>query len=108
MKATAAEVAGLLGVSGDADTLAAAAQAIPLAEAMVSGYCRDVGFTETAAGTQYPRDLHAVVLLTATRLVSNPEQLAHATGGASINTEFRGLTAFEQTLCRRYRVGAVG
>ena len=105
MKVAAADIAAMLGVPGDADTVAAAAQAIPLVESMARGYCREVGFT---ASGEYADDIAAVVKMAAARLVANPEQLAHSSGGVQFGGGFVGFTAWEQKLLNRYRVRAVG
>lgn len=97
------DVLSLLGRPGEFDPtiVAQVEQAISIAAAQVRSYTRNKGFS----GDQPTPELDTVVLTTAARIVSNPENLTKESVGP-FETERRiidGWTLAEMAVLNRYR-----
>jgi len=67
----AAEVAGVVGRAGDADTIAQAEAHVPIVTLFVKAYVRGHGFVDGLPND----DIKAVIKTATARLVVNPEQV---------------------------------
>lgn len=105
MTPTAENVAAFLGRTGDAATVALAAQHLPIVTQMVAAYVRDKGFTDGVPGD----DLAAVIVSCCARLVANPEHtVSQETGPFSIRQGiFNGWTLPELAILHRHRKRAL-
>lgn len=107
MKLTSADVADYLGRPDDGDTIARAAKVLPLASAMIRGYCRDRGWT-LVDGEWIPADDIAAVVLTVTaRMLANPEGIDLQIGEVRMGAGFQGYSLGELATLHRYRVRAL-
>lgn len=97
---TGATVLTYLGQPTDTTLLAQANLAVATASAAVDAYCR--GRQKKANGSN--RDgVDEVILTVATRLVSNPEQIAYDMGSVSMRSGMVSFSLLELAILNRYR-----
>lgn len=104
MAVTAQQVADLIGRGDDTTLVALAGQVLPVVTAQIRAYTRGRGFS----GDQPTPELEAVILTSAARAISNPEQLrAEEVGDWSRTYQVtQGWTLAEHAILGRYRVRA--
>ena len=97
----APHVAAFVGKPGDADSIAAATEYVPIVAEYVRGYTRGNGYTQDEPASP----LHAVIVAASARLVSNPEQVTYYQTGdyTERSAVLTGYTLPELGVLRRYR-----
>lgn len=100
---TAVDVAAFLGEPAKPDTVALAAQQLPIVSAMAQAYTRGRGFADDGPA----EDLAAVIITATARMMANPDQIASDdTAGPfsrSIRGGFTGWNLAETFVLNRYR-----
>lgn len=100
---TAADVAAFLDDPGKPETVALAAQHLPIVTAMARSYTRGRGFNDDGPA----EDLAAVIITATARLMKNPEQIAFEQAAGPMSTAIRGGFAgwnlAETFVLNRYR-----